>query len=308
MPQYDTTGYLLPAVRQRAFVPSSNATFKPPDVLRMMTEVLLSRVVPELLKVREEYYVQETDVPFSIGVSDYQIPARALGGELRDVLVVGTNGITRNLDEMDPETQVGSNTATGSPSSFTMRDNYVRVNPIPSALGESLRFVYHRWPPELVETAAAALVTGVAGNVATCAGGVPGGFSTSTLLDAIAGLPPFVHRAIDVFPTAVTGTTVTFSALPTGLVKGDYICLANEAPVAQIPRALYPLLVEACASEQMRAVGDLSRASASDTLFEVKKKAALSVIGKRVKGEVRRMTNGMDKWRGPVWKPGGWMY
>lgn len=310
MPQYDTTAHLLPSVRQRAFVPQSNATFKPVDTLRMMTEVLHSRIVPELLKVREEYYVTTVDVPFVAGVAEYVAPARALGGELRDVLVVQTDGKTRNLDEMDPERLVGLNAARGTPNQFTMRADFVQVAPIPDTAGESLRFVYHRWPSVLIETSAAARITtpifqgGPSLNLAND----PVGWTTAMRYDVVEGVPPFRILAADLIATVV-GAGITFTTnLPTGLKVTDYVCIAGESPVAQIPYALYPLLVEATAGEQMRATGDLQRAAASDQLFEVKLRAAKSVVGKRVKGEVRRMTNGMDKWRGPAWKPGGWSY
>lgn len=299
---YDTTGHLLVSVSRRTFVPQSGAALSAADILRVMTEELRSSVVPLLLRVAEEFYVQESDTALVAGTAEYAIPSRAGGLELRDVQVLAASGESRSLAWVDPEEMVGRRLLAGPPSRFCLKAESVVVHPTPSAAGETLRLSYHRWPSHLVPTVEAGAVTTTAGNVANL-GSVPGTFTTSTPLDVVQGRPPFKILGADLLPSAVGGSSVTFSSLPTGIVAGDYVCLAGESPVAQVPHALYPLLVERTVGTILRSKGDLKRYAASAKESERLERLAVETLGKRVVGEARRVPNGMAKWSRP-W--GGW--
>lgn len=302
MPSYDTTGYLLPSVKQRGLVPTAQSTFLTADILRILNEEQLSSVVPLLLGVREEYFVKDVDTALVAGTSEYAIPTRAMGGQLRDVVVLQADGTTRNLERQYPEAVVGASTDRGAPHSFTLRGNTLVVLPTPIAPGETLRMSIQQRPGYLVETVATATVTSIntGTGVVTASGGVPSSMSTTSPVDFVRAKPGFECLGQDVTPTGKAATTLTIAlaSLPSSLAVGDYVCLAGEAPVAQLPVELHPVLVLRGVSVLLKASGDMEGSAAALKEAQEKEGKALTLLSERVKGEQRKISNGFAKWRG----------
>jgi hypothetical protein len=118
-------------------------------------------------------------------------------------------------------------------------------------------------------------------------------------LDIIEGRPPFRTLARDITPTIVAGTAVTFASgvLPSGLLAGDFVCLAQESPVAQLPDGFQPALTLAACANALDSLNQPEKAQAKRQQAGAKAGAALMALRSRVKGGTRKINNGMDKWR-----------
>jgi hypothetical protein len=91
------SGALINTIRRRAFIPKSQETFVDTDFLEMATEEINLGLVPLIQKMHEEHLIYFEEIPLSIDVLKYPIPARAHGNKLRDIFLVDENG---NLFEM----------------------------------------------------------------------------------------------------------------------------------------------------------------------------------------------------------------
>lgn len=250
-----TTTELLASVRQRAQIPTSQTTFTDAKLLRIATEEMRSMLVPFIMSVREEYFVTYKDYTITASQSAYRIPERAIGGKLRDAVMVDSSGTIYELTRIPSQRRANSNT--GTPNSFYIEGNYVCLYPTPAVTVNTLRLYYYQRPGELIATSAAAACTGLSSTVVT-SGAVPSTMSTSTPLDFIRNGPGFETLAIDKTPSGKTGTTLTFAAstIPSEFAVGDYVCLAGQSPIPQIPYELHTILYQRTAIKVLEAIGD----------------------------------------------------
>lgn len=77
--------------------------------------------------------------------------------------------------------------------------------------------------------------------------------------------------AIDQTITNISGTTLTFASLPTGLQVDDYVCLADESPVLLMPVEMEPLLVKAALVQCLNSKKDSAAKYAKEELEDIKR-------------------------------------
>jgi hypothetical protein len=295
-----TTTALLSAIRRKGSIPDTSAAGSADaDVLSEATQVLWKAVCPLLLRVRENYLLEVKDYAITSGQSAYRIPPRALGGKLREVSIVDGSGNVRNLPEVDEE-DLSDFGPSGTPSAFLVRGNSVVLLPAPDATTGTLRLRYARRPNQLVLPAAVGVISSISGGNITLAGTVPGTFTAAARYDIIRATPGFEWVAIDLTPTgAPSGTAIGFTAsdLPsdftTANYKGDYVCLAEDSPVAQVPPELHALLAQWTAAALLENDGD---ATASEDAMRKASKLeadAVALLTPRVDGEHVKLANGM---------------
>lgn len=84
------TSDLVTSIQRRAAIPNAQVTFTSTDFYALMDEEIESKLIPLVLKNLEEYYV--ADLPYNIttGVGAYAIPTRAIAGKLRDVQIISS--------------------------------------------------------------------------------------------------------------------------------------------------------------------------------------------------------------------------
>lgn len=261
MAVYTTTEF-LEAVKDRAAVPDAT-NLTDAKLLGWADAETRSRVVPFILAKRENYLVEDYTVTLSNGTATYRVPERVVGAKPKDLFVVESGGRKRSLgwydtsevDRFDPN-------VTGQPTHFSIFGNVVTVYPTPNTSDETLHILHYRRPNALVATSAVGTITDIntGTRVVTCSN-VPTSFTTALTYDFVKAKPGHEWLAIDQAISArVTGAsgTVTFSAaLPTGLAVGDYVCIAGETPVPNLPLEVMPLLEERVAFRYLQSKGDL---------------------------------------------------
>ena len=165
--------------------------------------------------------------------------------------------------------------------------------PSPSQSG-TLRLEYHRRPSALVTTSAVATISSINGarTVITTTATIPSTIVSGISVDVVDNTPGFKTLVMDATTTATTsGTTITLTAaLPSSVAAGDYVCLAGESPVPQIPVELHPLLAQRTKAAALEALGDPKAVQAMQVCDRMRQSAMVQ-LSPRSKGSPRYLIN-----------------
>jgi hypothetical protein len=288
-----TTTYLLESLKRRGMLPTTSETLDAEDFLLTADGEMQSYILPLLLSVREEYLVAEKDISIVSGTASYDIPARAVGSKLREVRILSGSDYVA-LSRIEPE-RVETTAASAYPGGYKIQGNKLVLVPTPNTSG-TLRVTYFQRPNRLVGTTSVGEITAIntGTGVVTCSD-IPTTFTTSLTYDFIKGTPGFDSLNIDKACTAVTtgaSGTITFATanLPSDLAVGDFVCLAQESPIPQIPVELHPLLAQRVTAKCLEALGD-DKAVLAMQVSEEMRKGALTLLENRVEGAPRIIVN-----------------
>jgi hypothetical protein len=245
-----TSEKLIRSIERRAMIPNDQNTFTDEDFLEMLNEELQYFGVPHLLRTHEEYLLVSEDIPLD-GRSKYEIPYRALGNKLRELsFVTNVSGITGQSSgeqvyelsriKVDDLYDYNSYSSTSSSQAFYVENNQIVLLgevPITNAV---LRMHYYLRPNGFVLSER----TGNIQSIDTTTGVVtlvtfPEVFAPSPDMDFVKHQSPNIILGYDLTPISVDSATrtVTFDAddLPADLKVGDYLNVAQETLVPQLP-------------------------------------------------------------------------
>lgn len=294
MAQDWTTTALLTSVKRRTMLASANETLSDTDILQIATEEMQTEIMDVLMSVREEYAVQIHDISLQAGVSTYALPPRAVGETLRNVQIL-SNTDYLPLDRIEPERRHEYTSAQNEPLGYMLQDDSVVIVPTPKSSG-TLRLSIHRRPNALVPVASTARVATISGPRTTISDTtVPTALiptASNVPVDVVDGTPGFRTLAQDFATTTGTNSAqiVLTSALPASVAAGDYVCLAGESCVPQIPAELHPLLYQRTAGKVLEALGD-PRMERVLNVYEQMRKRTLEMLTPRSAGSTRYIVN-----------------
>lgn len=286
MASYTSTD-LLAAIERRTFAPQNQLTYTPAELLAVADEVMQTHLLPDILAVREEFFVSYVDYAVTANQAAYDIPARAIGMKVREVHLLDGDAVT-NLPRKEPEQF--QTMGTGTPDSFFLRMNQVFLYPVPQQTQKTLRLYFELTPASLVATSSAAVVATIdtATNVVGVAS-IPGAWATGNVFDLVkqdGGQEPL---AIDLTSTIVASTNITLPSLPATLRVGDYVSLAGETALPQIPPNYRAVLAQGVAAEILESMNQAGAEKARKT-FDAMRLTAQKLITPRVEGEDRLIT------------------
>jgi hypothetical protein len=297
-------------VGTRCLNPSSQNTFQPADIVTMMDRELSLGVVPLLKKVQQNYLVMNVDVPITQGKSAYTMPPRAVGNALRDVVLLDPSGNEVALNNLEREYIKVQFPFNFVPSIWSF-GQYVTANEInlyntliQSYTSYTLRFITERRPGGLTLSSNCGQITAITGNVLSLSYVDPA-WTTATTFDIINPLPPFQSLGDDLTITALTGSQITLSTVPTGLAKNQWVCPAMLSCLPQIPYEFFPLLEERTVAVIAEAL-DMSQllATAKARIQEFEANAA-AIARPRVTGSPKVIVNKDSFSRGGLGGMGG---
>lgn len=302
-----TTDALLPTLRLLPLMPSVQALFSDTDLLTILTFEMSSKIIPLIDNQSEEYFVTIDDIPYSNTVTSYQIPYRTVAGKLRSVSFLDPVGNEVRIPRLRPEDIMSQVNATGLAINPALWGFYVQNNKLVLYLNSTtggssnypfLRLRYIRQPNNLVLSAACAQVVSVVGNDVTVTN-IPGLFTTLQTYDFISNVPNFDSYGDDVVCTGINSLTMTFSAVPSTLQVGDWICISGTAPIPQIPYFPgFQLLLQLAAAKCLEIHGDTQGFNVAMSQASDMKNYFISVITPRVDGNMIRLTtpNSLYAW------------
>jgi len=259
------------------------------DLLDFAHLALISDVVPELIKAREDFYVRSTTLTLTTSGS-VRVPSRAFGGNIREIkLVDPSSGRYCDLTRIGEE-DFEDPTSTGRPSGFCLRGNRIISNVLPDQT-YSLFVTYWLSPPRIVVSAECARVTAVNGATISCT--PVSTWTTSDTFDIVKGTSDYEPTVIDQTVSAVNGGSIVFTTAPTDIEVGDWICLAGESPYAYLQDAYYPVLLQFAVSHVHESKGDSEQKVASDNKAEAMLKRIAGVYVDRVQGAPIKITSSL---------------
>jgi hypothetical protein len=246
---FTVTG-LYASIRRRASIPTTATTGgAAADLLAYVNEELRLGLVAEILKLREGYFKRDLDTAISSSTS-FRMPTRAIGGKLAGVYLLDGAGVVIGdpLPELQDERQ-----GSGQSGYIVKGQNLVLVGSS-GTTATSLRQTYYERPNEVVSTGYATVLALTSTVITTSASH---GYTTASVLDFVKANEGFESVAIDKSPTVAAGSSLTFAAgvIPSDLAIGDYVCVAKQSPVPQIPSEFHPILAQRVACAWLEAGG-----------------------------------------------------
>jgi hypothetical protein len=305
-----TTDSLIPTLRLLPLMPSVQALFSDANLVTIMDFEMSAKILPMIDNQAEEYFVRVQDIPYSTSQTVFPLPTRATADKLRSVSFKDNDNNEIRIPRLRPEDIMSNVNATGlaiNPAlwGFYLQDNLI-VLYLSSANGGSssfpfLRIRYVRMPSTLVEEANCAQITAIAGNVITVntvANPLPTTFTTTATYDIVSNTPQmFVSKGDDLTITNITGNMMTFTSLPVvpstlpGPQIGDWVCLAMQSPIPQIPfKPGFQLLLQLSAAKCLEIHGDAQGFNVAMSQAADMKDYFISVLTPRVDGNVIRLT------------------
>lgn len=307
-----TASYLLADIKRRGQIPeTSDGSYGIDDLLGMVSDEVQTYMTTLLMGVREEWFVRASDQQLVGNQTTYNIPQRAIGSKLRQVLI-GQDPNWLVVQRVEPKQTYGyyygftpaSFPNSGFGAGYVFQNTTIKLLSV-SYGGPTLRMLYFLRPNRVVAETACGTITAINTNTKQVTISVVpdnGTFTNGTSYDFIRSYPGFDTLAFDQVAT-ISGSVLTFSnSLPDGLAVGDFLALAGESPIPQLPVEMHPLLAQRVVVKVLEGSGDPKVAFAQQ-MCEEQRQAALTLLTPRSEGDSRYLTN----FHGPGWNS-RWRY
>lgn len=280
-----TTADLIISIKLKGAFPADNY-FSPANYLSFLNDQLKLDIIPLLMKLNEEFFLADKDYTISNAGASYRIPKRAIGSKLRDVKLVDASGTSfRNLRRLFEEDRASS------ASGYYIKRNSIELSSDISS--GTLRLTYFAAPNTLVETTSCGQITGIDTVLNQVeVNSAPSAFINGAAMDLVQNNNPYDVLSMDIPIVGISGTTITFGSLPEGLELGDWVTLASESPVANIPEELQPVLVQSALCACLSSKKDKAVEFETSKLMAMKE-AAISLLDPRVESnDIKVRPNG----------------
>lgn len=298
-----TVDELIESIKVRCLVPISQSTFQPVDILRFANEEIELKMIPNILRVKEEFYViEQTVIASESNPARYPIPYRAIGSKLR-LLQYGTDTtrfpLTRVQPELMPYFQFNS---TGDGAGFFIEGNDIVVlskNGLPSG---DLIASYYLKPNKLVAKERVGIISsidrvgdGTNGSVTVSNSRLPTNFTAGGKIDLLEAIPNFRTYSFDIEIFSVNPTTrqvfMPLGDIPANLKVGDHIASAGECITPQIPSELQSMLAQTVACRLLEAMGDINNLKIAYEKLKEMQQNLFMVIDSRTDGNPQKINN-----------------
>jgi len=295
-----TADELIDLVRRRAAVPDvESAGSAGADILAYLNEELYSKIMPHLMRAREDYFVQAERVPLVSNQSAYRLPKRAAGQKLRSLVYTSSDGARSTVDFISRrEAELFSADTSDIPMAFFIEGNHVVLRPdLSSANGAFLEMSYFFRPGELALIANGRRITAVnLGTKTVTVASLVSGWIAGSLLDIHSENSGSEIHAWDLTVASTTATTVTFNEAINGSVYGtrpvevgDYLVSQEQAVIPALPRELHVALAQAAVCRLAEAGGDIESLRAHGSELTRELRDAMELITPRVDSKPKKI-------------------
>lgn len=293
-----STTEFLARIKRGVSIPAIQYRFTDTDLLLLGDEEMESRLLPEIMSIRQAYYVKFADQLIVTAKSNYKIPYRAVGRTIVDLEIVDSTGTyVRKIPQISiSDKRAFVPLAGGDPRAFTIEGDNIVLLPTPTASTTVfyLRIYYALKPSKLVPTTDCATITAInttTGDLTISAANST--FATADVMDLIDGKTSNMNKAEDITNTNYIATTVTFAAadLPDDLAVGDIITQSDESCYVQAPQEFIQSLVQAVICRTLEAQGDFEGLQAAQAELERRLMAGKSLMANRVEQETPVVIN-----------------
>jgi len=275
-----TSTQFIAAVEDRISLPVNQTRFGEAAVMRFGDSVILTKILPMILRVRQSYLEAVASIAIT-GAKSYAVPYRATGRGVVSVTYWRGEDDEYKLIKIDGSQAHEFSALTGEPTHWYFQGERLFVSPVPDNTASQLRVRHDRKPSMLTDVANCTPITAIntATGVLTCTAVPTAVILASVPCDLIMGRPGNAVNAMDISPTNVSATSITFAVanLPIELIVGDYVALAGYSPFLQIPEELCELAVLGACLRILPSIGDLELSRAMQDDYN-KEERAMSVL------------------------------
>lgn len=287
-----TTDDFVTSIKNRGLIPASQQTYEDTDMISLGWEELRTHITPLLISVRENFFMTNDEVDVVANQSDYEIPTRAVGMKLKK-LFWRKNATSRpthmTFVDVDKLSEIEVDYS-GNPQYFYFKDTYFEIIPTQSTANGVLLPYYYKRRNKLVPTSSAGQITAIdTGTNTVTLNNVPTTFSLTKQYDFIKSTPGYRNYAEDQTPTGISGSDFTFASLPTGLSVGDWLCLAQESVIPQIPVEALDVLTQRTLIRILRGLGDEKGAEAAIRDLKEMKMDVLQLLSHRAENHAKKI-------------------
>lgn len=296
-----TSTKLIESIKRRAMIPSDQNTFTDEDFLEMLNEEIQYFGIPHLLRTHEEYLLVSLDFELD-GSQKYEIPYRALGNKLRELsYIVNDAGNGEQIYELsrisleDLPDYNNFSTSRYTQAFYIENNNVVLLGEIPTS-GASLRMHFYLRPNTFVLAERVGVIQSIDRNTGVITlESFPTAFANSPDIDFVKHQSPNIILDFDKTPSAVDSNTrtVTFATtdIPENLQVGDYLNVAQETIVPQLPVELHAILAQRVAVAALEALGDQEGLVSAQRRLDMMEKSSNDIIDNRVEGAPEKINN-----------------
>ena len=291
LPQY-ATAELIENIKRRCSVPTSQLTFTDEAFVALANDELQGEVVPLIMSTREEYFVEEIDIPSpSDGV--IAIPSGAVGAKLRSVCYVQQSNplVLINLPRIDLDVVAGVgffnfNTLAG----FYVQGNNLILYPNTSVpTNTTIRLYFYRRTLVLADDANYGQVVSIDENTNTVVlSFVPYGWAAGTEVNSVSSEPNFATTCSLATIQSVSSPSVVLDTVE-GIEVGDYIAPYGYSAVPQVPVEAHAYLAQLTAVKVLESLGDREGMQAAQAKADKLRENLLVMISQRVDGSVKKI-------------------
>jgi hypothetical protein len=278
-------------------IPTAQETFRDADFLAFANEEVNLGLLPSIMRLHEDYLLYTEEMPLVANTSRYEISHRAIGNKFRELSYKDSNGnifeMTRiNIEDL-PDYN-GSAISNRYYAYYIENNEIVLVPGVSSSVSGSLMLSYYLRPNELVTDNSAGKITAInttTGEITVDA--VPSAFSISLTFDLIKSKSPFRTVALELSVTSINPVTkvIAFDPadLPSNLQVDDYVCIAEQTIIPQIPAELHVVLAHRVASRCMEALGDAQGLQIANQKLAEFELNTTTIIDNRAEGSPRKV-------------------
>lgn len=314
-----TSDELVTDVRELGAFPDSSHTAA--RILRQADMAMQTDVSPTVLSARSDYWITTTEIPLVDGTVEYRLPRRAVASTARDVYLRDSQGRSHNLPHLGPfwGRQFEGNTWGVLPGYFLRGEKLVLSGALQSSQALSIVISYERRPSRLVSTSLCEQITSfddsnlqkpTAQRRLVFGGSLPTTSSWENApLDLVQNDPQLDVVGVSLVPVS-TGASlmagfIEFDDPLEGLNVGDWMCLAGESCVVQVPPEAYPMLVQATVLRLLEADGDQEAAMLARQQLEIQRVRLETLLTPRHRNGSRRLVARSSPLRSKRW---GWFF
>lgn len=298
----NTVDDLIESLKSRTFLPISQNTWNDSKLLVVMTEELRSYVVPQIMNVREDFFLEYLDTALESGRDLYPLVERAIGNSFKALSFREDNDDERQLRRTDVNSAFRFSSSSHEPSHFYMLGDSIRVFPKPSQSRGTIRQYFFRAQSELVKEADCGKITnistGATETVFTINKDISGEISVGDKVDFQGANSPRLLHAYDITVSAITAATVTVAnadiedgAGQIRIAVGDYVTPRFKTCVPQIPVEYDTLLVQKVALKVYESLNDMKKYQLAFSDLQRMEKDLFGLIKSRIETQPRKVKN-----------------
>lgn len=286
---------LLQYIKTAITVPTYQPRFSDEDLLGLANDEQQSLVVAELKNLREDYFTVRVEIAIVQNQSNIYIPERAVGRTARDIRYFTSSSEEYSLPRIQLEdTYYYTNFQSGNPTAFYIMGDDIILLPRASAPGTCVLY-YDFKPSDIVKMTRVARITAVGVDTVTVAA-VPSNITIGSLSDITRQTPAYKVTYYDRTITNIAGNVITLDGFSiaspiTDVSVGDYISLAGETGLVQLPDEAQQVLIQAVAVRVLEALNLDSQLQIAKAIYDKKIRLMRDLMTPRVDGAVKKVIN-----------------